>query len=113
MLKKSQGKSLPFISVSIISLLVLVVLATVFYGNASSFGKKVDNCELKGGECVPENECTVAKLDICQKQGEVCCLSTCKARGGTCRDFCASDEERVYLAECKNNQVCCAPEGKV
>ena len=113
MFKKSQGKPLPFVNVALVGLIVLVILVMVFYDKASSFGKKVGNCELKGGECVPENECTVAKLEICPEQGEVCCLSTCKARGGACRDFCTSDEERIYLAECKNNQVCCGVKGKV
>ncbi len=113
MLKKSQGTYVNILFAVVLGLLALILFVMIFYGKATSFGKKVDDCELKGGECVSENECTVAKLDICPEQGEVCCLSTCKTRGGACRDFCTSEEERVYLAECKNSQVCCAIKEKV
>ena len=108
MLKKSQVKPSVLIAAAASGLIILAVLTTIFYSKSLDFTKKVDDCKLKGGECVPENECSVAKLDICQKQGEVCCLSTCKTRGGICRDFCNPDEEKVYVAECTNDQTCCS-----
>lgn len=113
MLKKSQGKPFALMAAAISGLIILVVIITIFYTKSLDFTKKVDDCRIKGGECVPENECSVARLDICRKEGEVCCLSTCKTRGGICRDFCNPDEEKVYLAECANEQTCCSVKSNV
>ena len=88
-------------------LIILVVLTAIFYSKSLDFAKGVDDCKLKGGQCVPENECGFINLDICPEKGEVCCLSVCKSRGGSCKQYCASNEEIDYLAECKNDEVCC------
>ena len=113
MLKKSQGKPLPFMAAAASGLIILVILGGIFYSKSLDFAKGVDDCELKGGQCVPEDECSLIKLDICPEKGEICCLSSCKARGGTCRDFCNPDEEKVYLAECITDQTCCSVKSRV
>ncbi|MAE42767.1 hypothetical protein CMO93_03275 [Candidatus Woesearchaeota archaeon] len=105
--KKSQGISFTVLVGAILALIVLIVLITIFYGKSSAYTKTVNDCESKGGKCVSEDKCGIGKLYICPKEKEVCCLSSCEARGGTCKGDCDKDK-KIYFVECENSQVCCS-----
>lgn len=53
MTKKAQGISINVIIIAAIALLVLVILSVIFIGKLGIFGVKVNECENKGGLCVP------------------------------------------------------------
>jgi hypothetical protein len=104
---KAQGLSMNVIVAAAIALIVLVVVISIFYGKSNVFSKGLDDCSSKGGKCVPESQCGLGKLYICQKEGEVCCIGSCEAKGGICQQSCSPDQDKVYFAECENNGECC------
>ena len=110
--KKSQGMSINVVVAATLALIVLIVLIAIFYGKSGAFSRGVNDCEAKGGKCVAESDCGLGKLYICPNKGEVCCLSSCEVRGGICKPSCEANEEKVYLAECENNQECCTTKSK-
>ena len=91
-----------------LALIVLIILISIFYGKSTLFSRGLNDCSSKGGQCVPEDQCGLGKLYICQEEGQVCCISNCEAKGGTCRQSCSPDEDKIYFAECENNGECCA-----
>ena len=54
--KKSQGLSLNMIIIAAIGLIVLVVLAYIFFGRSTIFVKST-GCTARGGICLPETGC--------------------------------------------------------
>ena len=54
------------IVIMVLALLVLVVLAVIFYGQSGIFVKNINNCVSKGGVCAKDNDgaCPVNKTAI-------------------------------------------------
>ena len=84
--KKAQGISITTIIVAAIALVVLVVLISIFVGKMGGFTVKLEDCNEKGGFCVPTvQECketgefnTAIKDTNCQKDyvddKPLCCI---------------------------------------
>ncbi len=111
---KKADLSMQFIALAVLALIFLIVVAFVITGKVGIFSKGLSDCENKGGWCMTKTECSNSQGTesgfTCAGKEDVCCLNTCKGKEGTCRtedDGCATGEERIYLAACPSEQICC------
>ncbi len=110
---KKGDLSMQFIALAVLALIFLIVVAFVMTGNVGIFSKGLSDCENKAGWCMTKTECSSNEGTesgfTCAGKEDVCCLNTCKGKGGTCSaaDACASGEERIYLAACPSEEICC------
>jgi len=104
-----KGMELTFTTLvgMILALVVLLVLVYIFVDKSGLFGRTINDCESKGGRCVLKDQCGLGGLDICENEGEICCLNLCEDQDGRCKDTCSPGEERIYFGQCGNNEVCC------
>ncbi len=105
--KKKGDLTIQVVVLAALALIFLIVVVFVMTGKIQLFSKGLGDCENKGGQCLPEGSCYGTESSFtCQEETDVCCLSTCEGRGGTCTDSCYGEE--IYFAACKNsNEVCC------
>ena len=61
-MKKAQGFSLKLIIVAVISLVVLIIMISMFTGELKIFGENIKDCSSKGGICVELGECESYRL---------------------------------------------------
>ncbi len=62
--KKGQGLSLNVIIIAAIALIVLIVLVFILTGRMQIFGKGLNDCESKGGECDSRTNCKALKGNV-------------------------------------------------
>jgi len=110
--------------VAALALIVLVVLVIIFNDKAREWHKETNDCQRRGGLCIPEEECDFFSRSSygCPAEGYVCCLNPCLTNGGTCMDICKEDyntKEKecnnkcprdfnmLYLPGCPEDKVCC------
>ncbi len=103
---KGQGLTMNTIILAALALIALVVIAYIFLGKATLFGKGAVDCENKGGDCIPENSCDGEVVDFRCEDNLVCCLTLCGALGGECRSSC-DDDKTIAFTNCPGNDVCC------
>ena len=57
MIKKGQGLSMNTIIIALITLLVLIVIISIFTSRSQSFAQDLSECEKSGGECTFRRAC--------------------------------------------------------
>ncbi|MBW2987918.1 hypothetical protein DRJ48_00450 [Candidatus Woesearchaeota archaeon] len=62
--KKAQGLPLNVIAIAAILIIVLIVLVLIFTRQAGEFNKATNECEVRGGVCLPKGNCKGAMLNI-------------------------------------------------
>ncbi len=98
-----------------LALIFLIVVLFIMTQKSSLFSKGLSSCENKAGICVAsetlckdDNAGTVSSFS-CTDESQICCLNTCKGKGGECtleEDTCG-EKEQVYFAGCPSKQICC------
>jgi hypothetical protein len=83
--KKSQGLSFNVIIIAALSLIVLVVVLVIFSERSSIFGKSLESCSGKAGECKEScgtGEATIPNAKCPEKESEAekdtCCVKIFK-----------------------------------
>ena len=55
--RKAQGLTLDVIVIASLCVIVLVVLILIFSKNSGDFQHQINDCEVKGGKCVSNDNC--------------------------------------------------------
>ena len=75
-MKKAQDFSLKIVMIAVISLIVLIILLSMFTGKINFFKDNIKDCASKGGTCREQGECETYQIlsaATCS-EGEDCCM---------------------------------------
>ncbi len=105
---KGQGMTLETTVTAVLALIALLVIAFMFVGRSHLFKTDAESCTNKGGTCVASADaCSGQPAAFTCPEKQVCCMGTCKLRGGTCQSTC-SEDKKVLITECDaKQQICC------